>query len=80
MNAGELLTSSPWDQVTRCRLIINCIANGEWEDAANFARNAAAEGEGPEYWHWANGMRDLARFCEARAAIDAAMEGERDAY
>jgi len=69
MNAGELLMNSPADQVKRCQMVINAIANGEWDDAAHYARNAADEGQGPEYRPWASGMRDLARFCEARAAI-----------
>lgn len=65
--ASELLDSAPAYQETRCKLAWKAIAAGCWEDAAHHLRNAAADGAGPEYWHWATAVQELAAFCESKA-------------
>lgn len=69
MNVEELLLNAPYDQVHRCKMIFTAIANGEWDNAAHYARNAVDEVHNPEYHSWVVGMCNLAEFCDTRSNI-----------
>lgn len=60
-NAYELLLDAPDAQVKRCQLAFKAIAAGEWQDAADFLRNAAKEETDTL---WANEAIALADACQ----------------
>jgi hypothetical protein len=62
--AYDLLMTAPDTQVKRCQIAYRAIAEGRFSDAAFTLCNAANEESGD----WATAAKELAEYCEAKAA------------